>query len=540
VPSGFAEPSDRNFLSSKPKRYFLFLVVFGLFALLFNLGGRSLENKDSVNHPEIAREILELNDWIMLHQNGSIYVDKPPLHHWLTALSFKLFGVSTFSARLPEAIAAFCGIFIAFFFSKSIFRNSETAFLSGIILLATFGYLWWARRTRADIEFSVLFAMSLISFYHGVKTVSSKTKTLWYAAFWLSTGCAFMEKAFIAFANLAVVIPYVVMVALKPERHRVKPGLLVMTSPCFALIVLPWMLSLWQHPEFSNYWEILQRTEISTRTGGLFEYIVDLPMKLFPGTPFFLLGLWFSLRFRKHLAERPGLPFVWLWIGVYFFILHFTIVKDTRYLIPIYLPCSIVAAWAISLFSEKHSDLFSKIMRHADRIFLVLAALSLAVPFIFSYVHKISLLAPLPYVSVLGLALLLARKFLPLKTAAIFISFTILFLSFDAGDSVVDKKTATFRQISQILKLNSLSPEDIRIYNCLNSDKEQSAISFYYNRLIKCSDNLEELLISKKVKAIVAERKFVDREMPWEEVQNQGRVIPYDDQYFILLKSNSN
>ena len=154
--------------------------MFGLFTLFFNLGGRSLENKDSVDHPEIAREILELNDWIMLHENGNIYVDKPPLHHWITALSFKVLGVNTFAARFPEAVAAFCGILLAFFFSKSIFQNSETAFLTAIILLSTFGYLWWARRTRADIEFSIFFAASLISFYCGCEAGDSKKNVLVY------------------------------------------------------------------------------------------------------------------------------------------------------------------------------------------------------------------------------------------------------------------------------------------------------------------------------------------------------------------------
>jgi hypothetical protein len=475
----------------------------------------------------------------MLHQNGNIYVDKPPLHHWLTALSFRLIGVNTFAARFPEAIFAFFGIIAAFFFSKSIFRNSETAFLSGIILLSTFGYLWWARRARTDIEFSIFFALSLIFFYRGCEEGERVAKTFWYIAFWLTTGCAFMEKAFIAFANLAVVIPYMLMISLKPDDRRVMPGLLVVTSPCLALIVLPWAWSLWRHPEFSAYREILRHTEIATRTGGLFEYIVDLPMKLFPGTPFFLFGLWGFFRFRKHLAERRGLVFVLLWIGVYFIILHFTIVKDTRYLIPIYLPCSIVGAWAISFFREKYPDRFRRILSHADRFFLVAALLALTVPFIFSYVHKVSLLAPWPYVIVLGLALLLARKLLPLKTAGLFISFIIIFLSFDVGDSVVDEKTATFRRISRTLKVSNLSPESIRIYNCLYSDKEQSAISFYYNKLIPCADNLKEILKDQEVKAIVVEKRFIEPGVSMQQIQNHGRVIPYDEEYFILLKSNS-
>ena len=56
------------------KRALLFLIFFGLFSLFFNIGGRSLENKDYLKYAEVAREILEFDDWVMLHENGKIYV----------------------------------------------------------------------------------------------------------------------------------------------------------------------------------------------------------------------------------------------------------------------------------------------------------------------------------------------------------------------------------------------------------------------------------------------------------------------------------
>ena len=228
-----------------------------------------------------------------------------------------------------------------------------------------------------------------------------------------------------------------------------------------------------------------------------------------------------------------------LWIAGYFFILHLTIVKDTRYLIPIYLPCSIVGAWAISFFSEKYPELFDKVMRYADRFFLVAAVLSLIAPFIFAFVHRVSLLAPWPYVTLLGLALLLARKFLPLKAAGLFTSFIILFLSIEVGDTVVNIKTATYLKMSQTLKMHGLSPEDIRVFSCMHSDREQSAVSFYYNHLIHCSEDLNKILKDPSVKAIVPARKFVEPKISWRQIQNHGRIISYGEKYFILLKPNA-
>src|SRR5664279_4952702 len=56
---------------------------------------------------EIARKMAELNDWVTpWFDYGVPYWGKPPLAFWVTAISFKLFGVNEFSARLPHLIVS--------------------------------------------------------------------------------------------------------------------------------------------------------------------------------------------------------------------------------------------------------------------------------------------------------------------------------------------------------------------------------------------------------------------------------------------------
>src|SRR5262249_42678125 len=70
-----------------------------------------LDDADTV-HAEAAREMAldGDGDWITLHINGGDgargfrYLEKAPLMYWCTAVSFKLFGVSEWSARLPIAL----------------------------------------------------------------------------------------------------------------------------------------------------------------------------------------------------------------------------------------------------------------------------------------------------------------------------------------------------------------------------------------------------------------------------------------------------
>ena len=87
--------------------------------------------------------------------------------------------------------------------------------------------------------------------------------------------------------------------------------------------------------------------------------------------------------------------------------------------------------------------------------------------------------------------------------------------------------------------MNGLSPEDIRIFSCVHSDREQSAISFYYNHLIHCSEDLDAMLKDHSIKAIVAENKFVEPKISFSQIKKHGRITSYAGKYFILLKPDA-
>src|SRR5262249_25449573 len=56
-------------------------------------------------HALAAREILQRNDRTVLHVNGIRWIEKPPLHYWLVAGSYGLFGQSALRTRWPVAPA---------------------------------------------------------------------------------------------------------------------------------------------------------------------------------------------------------------------------------------------------------------------------------------------------------------------------------------------------------------------------------------------------------------------------------------------------
>lgn len=91
------------------QKLFYSLLLAGVGALFFIpfLGGVRLFDWDEINFAECAREMIALGDYLRVHIDYKPFFEKPPFFFWCQSAMMNLFGVSEFSARLPNAL---CGI----------------------------------------------------------------------------------------------------------------------------------------------------------------------------------------------------------------------------------------------------------------------------------------------------------------------------------------------------------------------------------------------------------------------------------------------
>jgi len=83
------------------------LILATLYVCYFShLGAIGFVGPDEPRYAWIARDMAETGDWVTPRLYGKPWFEKPPLFYWGAAISFKLFGVSEASARLPSAIVA--------------------------------------------------------------------------------------------------------------------------------------------------------------------------------------------------------------------------------------------------------------------------------------------------------------------------------------------------------------------------------------------------------------------------------------------------
>src|SRR6202045_4935956 len=85
-------------------------------------------------HDEAGREMLTLHDWVTLHENGIRYLEKAPLPYWAMAMSFRLFGVSEWSARLAQAVGVLLWAFVLMQMGRK-FLLLEAGFWAGVVAI---------------------------------------------------------------------------------------------------------------------------------------------------------------------------------------------------------------------------------------------------------------------------------------------------------------------------------------------------------------------------------------------------------------------
>ena len=97
-----------RFPDHRAAHYALLLAVTALLCLP-NLGGPSLWDIDEGNNAEAAREMRDSGNWVVPTFNGHLRADKPVLLYWCQVLSFQIFGVNEFAARLPSLTGLMSG-----------------------------------------------------------------------------------------------------------------------------------------------------------------------------------------------------------------------------------------------------------------------------------------------------------------------------------------------------------------------------------------------------------------------------------------------
>ena len=335
----------------------------GAVLFFYHLGGPGLMDPDEGRYAEIAREIAVLHDWLIPHLNLLPYLEKPPLVYWLTALSFGGLGYTELAARLPAAVSALAGLFLAYGLGRA-FWGPAPAFLGATILATCTGYVVLGRLLTLDMAFAFFLNLGVGL---GYLALSRGRRRLWLWAYG-ALGLAVLTKGPVALVLAGVIWGLWALLEgvtkttnhphpnPPPSRGReIEParrcgGRLVQPWGWLlaAVITLPWFAMVsWRYPEFLQFFLVEQHLgrflTPAIHPEPLYYYVPVLGALAFPWSwllPWVLLS--------GHAPKDRDRTFLWLWAGVVLIFFSLSRGKLAPYILPSLLPLALVLGQALS------------------------------------------------------------------------------------------------------------------------------------------------------------------------------------------------
>lgn len=348
-------------IDNRRRRLLLACGVLAVFALarLFTLGAYPLMDPTEGRYAAIALEMIACGDWVVLHlPSGEPFWAKPPLHMWLTALCYKVFGVSEFAARLPSFLMAVLVTAFTFALARDI-RGSFFGVFSSCILVSTGLFYVYSGVSATDPSLLGTVTLAMAAFSFSLRSSSKGAKRIWGYLFFVALGLVPLAKGLIGL--ILILVPIGFWATWKRNWGDIFRSLPFVTGPVLTLLIaVPWhVLCELRTPGFLEYYfvgEHWERFTISNWRGDLYGSPHEAPRGtiwlyfllvcapwsiLFAGT---LLWLRKQGRSIRGLLEDPWVSFLLVWFLTPLVFFSFSTNVMYTYVLPTLPPFAILTA----------------------------------------------------------------------------------------------------------------------------------------------------------------------------------------------------
>lgn len=337
-----------------------FLLAIG-FWLAFLAWVRPLTLPDEGRYAGVAWDMLRSGSHMVPLLDGMPYFHKPPLYYWLTELSFTVFGVHPWAARLPSLLASWAAITAVYGFVRR-YRDAATATLT-VLVLATVPFFYGGSQF-ANLDMLVA-GMITLCVLAAADTVLRAERGEAYR--WMSLAAAALAGlAVLAKGLIGLVLPGAILFVWLVWGRRWRglgalvwpPALLV-----FAVVAVPWFaLMQIRYPGFYDYFFVYQHFQRFAATGfnNAQPFWFYLPVVVGLSLPW---SLWGGGILRKAFwAEGPQrdlrrLALIWFVVVVGFFSLPNS--KLVGYVLPALPPLAFLLAEVVVAAARQKNDVLT-------------------------------------------------------------------------------------------------------------------------------------------------------------------------------------
>jgi len=317
-----------------------------------------LMEPDEGRYSMIPSSMNKSGDYVTPRLKEAIYLEKPPLAYWATALSFKIFGENEFSSRLFAGLCAWACILLVYSIG-TVLQDCRTGLYGAAVLTISLFHFVIGRINILDMPLALFLSLATWS---GYRRFSGTQKKEWLYLFYLFSALAFLTKGLIGIVFPgAIIVIWLIFVRRWREVYKLLSPLGI---GIFLAVSLPWVLLVQKaNPDFFRFFfiqEHFQRytTTIHHRNEPFYYYIPIIILGTFPWSAFLFKALkgkgWGWI--KERLFRKEETIFLLVWIG--FITLFFSI--SSSKLIPynasIFLPLSLFGGRIFQLYDGQNGD----------------------------------------------------------------------------------------------------------------------------------------------------------------------------------------
>ena len=284
----------------------LFLAIAAFY--FYALGHLPLVGPDEPRYAQVAREMLLRGDLITPTLGGHTWFEKPALLYWMMIASFKLFGVSEWTARLPSAISGLLTVAAVFVVGRQLelVKDEENklrgyAPWSAIAAATTIGIVAFSQAVSFDILLTMTITWALAFYILYVlredSEANEKPRGWLLAGFYIFLGLSLLAK------GLAGIVLPVGIIGVYHIFQRELPGKKIFFSVFWGLPLALAVAALWYAPVISRHgWLFIDQFFIQHHfaryisdkyhhSQPVYFYLLVVPLLALPWTAFLFNGL---------------------------------------------------------------------------------------------------------------------------------------------------------------------------------------------------------------------------------------------------------
>ncbi|MDN4166558.1 glycosyltransferase family 39 protein [Cytophagales bacterium LB-30] len=346
------KPSD---LLKKKNPYQPYILLFsGILFFLPFLGAVHLFDWDEINFAESAREMLISGNYTVVQINYQPFWEKPPLFFWLQVVSMKMWGVSEFAARFPNAIFGIITLLTLYYLGKRL-HDARMGMIWALVYFGSFLPHLYFKSGIIDPVFNFFIFLSVVYLYRSASRYPGKSALRHAILAGLFSGLAVLTKGPVGFLLLLLTfLSYWVWSGFRKVSNLKNILAFALTFTLVTTVWFGWETiknGPWFLVEFIQYQIRLFTTPDAGHKQPFFYHFVVVLLGCFP------LSIFALPSFRNEFISERGSFRKWMlclfWVVMILFSIAET--KIVHYSSMAYLPLSYLAArYLYHLISSKN------------------------------------------------------------------------------------------------------------------------------------------------------------------------------------------